>query len=390
MEYNSFLKILDELISNNAYKIILSGPDAGAEFVKVTVRADGEIYRAEQLTEKQAFHKNLGRAELSEYFAGVSPFFKRLNAWTDGLEYAAKKAKKGKIFVTKLAAKNAPEKTLGHDNEKQYVLSENKIVLPLVDMGVMTAQGKIVKVMYSKYRQINRYLEIIDDIVSGYDLKKLSVADFGCGKSYLTFVVYHYLTEIKKLDVEMTGVDLKEDVIDFCAGVARKYDCRGLNFVKGDISKYEGAFDMVISLHACDTATDYVLFNALKNKSRFILSSPCCQHEIAKQISFENLPILGEHGVLRERVSSLVTDALRCEVLTACGYKTQLMEFVDLGHTPKNLLIRAVRDEASADKRKKALERINGCLESFSIYPTLCRLVEESGMLSFSDKVRRR
>lgn len=383
---DTLVKLIERLIADGAYMIVLSSPAQKGGFVKATVRKDGDIYRCEQLTEKQAFHKNLDGGEIKEFLFSISQNFRQLNAWAGETEYAAKITKKGKLFVSKKESSRAPVPAAGHDKEKQYILKGNSAALPLIDMGVMTAEGRVVKPMYAKFRQINRYLEMIDDVISEDVPKSLNVVDFGCGKSYLTFVVYHFLSRVKNIDVKMTGVDLKEDVIDFCSEVAQKYGYEKLSFVKGDIADYtqsEGA-DMVISLHACDTATDYVLFNALKWKAKYIFSSPCCQHEVAKQISLGALPVFLGHGVLKERFSSMLTDAVRTEILTACGYTAQLMEFVDLGHTPKNLLIRAVRGGVNADKKRRALEGIKHCLKTFGINPTLCRLAQESGLIDLS------
>jgi hypothetical protein len=249
-------------------------------------------------------------------------------------------------------------------------------------MGVYTAEGRVVRSMYDKFRQINRFLEIIDDELDRFDPEvTLQILDFGCGKSYLTFVLYYYLTEIRRQKVRMIGLDLKQDVIEKCNRTVEKYGYRHLHFQVGDIGgfDFDGHPHMVISLHACDTATDYALFNAVRWKADTIFSVPCCQHELNSQIATENFGVLTRYGIVKERVAALMTDAIRANLLQCCGYKTQLLEFVSLDHTPKNLLIRAVRGGGNPDGRP--LREVRSLMEEFHVRPTLYRLMEEAGML---------
>jgi SAM-dependent methyltransferase len=234
----------------------------------------------------------------------------------------------------------------------------------------MTQEGNIVRTKYDKFKQINRFLEFIEDILPKLSkTSEVKIIDFGCGKSYLTFAMYYYLKELNGRDVRIIGLDLKEDVIDNCNKLSEKYGFDKLKFYKGDIAQFEGvdAVDMVVTLHACDTATDYALEKAVSWGAKVILSVPCCQHELNKQMENEILEPVFKHGLIKERIAALVTDALRAELLESKGYKVQILEFIDMEHTPKNILIRAVKEKNTVNN----LEKYNKCKEFLSVNPTL-------------------
>lgn len=270
-----------------------------------------------------------------------------------------------------------------HNKEKNYILKEGMIIEPLIDLGVFTKEGKVVKSKYDKYKQINRFVEIIDDEIKKNDYKELTILDFGCGKSYLTFVLYYYFVKIKNIKVKMIGLDLKKDVIKKCNDIAKSYNYENLHFELGDINgfKYNNKVDMVITLHACDTATDYALYNAIKWNSKMIFSVPCCQHEFNKDMKSEDLSILTRYGIIQERVAALMTDAVRGNLLEAVGYKTQLLEFIDIAHSPKNILIRASKGKVSKEKREKAIEEVNNLIKEFNFNPTLYKLLKEDSLI---------
>ena len=263
---------------------------------------------------------------------------------------------------------------LSHNRMKRYLLPEGTPVPFLVDLGVQTKEGRIVRAKYDKFRQINRFLEFIDDILPKLDKgRETTVIDFGCGKSYLTFAMYYYLHQVKGYPLKIIGLDLKKDVIVRCNQLARQYGYDRLTFLCGDIASYDGVdqVDMVVTLHACDTATDYALAKAVQWGARVILSVPCCHHELNGQMENELLKPVLQYGLIKERMAALCTDALRAELLESRGYRTQLLEFIDMEHTPKNILIRAVRDGKPKNNRKE----IRNIFEFLSVRPTLSELL---------------
>ncbi len=261
-----------------------------------------------------------------------------------------------------------------HNREKKHILRDGVPVPFLVELGVMTPSGKVIASKYDKFRQINRYLEFIADIIPELPKdREISVIDFGCGKSYLTFAMYYYLHEMSGLDVNIKGLDLKEDVIDKCNRLAERFGYDRLSFSQGDIAGYESGTrpDMVVTLHACDTATDYALEKAVKWGASVILCVPCCQHELNRQIKNDILSPIMKYGLLKERFAALLTDGLRAEMLEEAGYRTQILEFIDMEHTPKNILIRAVRQPLKI-KRHTGYENT---VEFMHVKPTLQKLL---------------
>ena len=266
-----------------------------------------------------------------------------------------------------------------HNTAKNYLLKEGTYIPPLVDLGVFTKEGKIVNSKYDKYKQINKFIEIVEDSLKNYKSKTINIIDFGCGKSYLTFVLYYYLVEIKQMDVHITGLDLKSKVIDNCNKIAKKYGYSNLEFKLGNINSYKHPtdVDMVVTLHACDTATDYALFNAICWNAQIILSVPCCQHEINKQMKASNAKLITRYGIIKERTAALMTDAIRANMLEYCGYKTQILEFIDIEHSPKNLLIRAIKGSVSDKRKQELLNEVKTIIEEFNLEPTIVKLLHE-------------
>ncbi|MBQ6570620.1 MAG: SAM-dependent methyltransferase [Clostridia bacterium] len=371
---------LDIIFAAGAYKVIISSPAAKSEAVrKIVVEKKKDKFQISKYTEKQVFHENIAFEAIVERCCELTGGkYRQVNGLSPAGEHIILISKKGACsYKVKKTANDAVTVKSAHNRKKNYILREGMKIEPLIDMGVFTKDGRVISSMYDKYKQINRFIEILDDEISGQNLEKINVIDFGCGKSYLTFVVYYYLTEVRGLAVNMIGLDLKADVIEKCSAAAKKYGYSGLRFELGDINGYAAPFevDAVITLHACDTATDYALYNAVQWDAKMIFSVPCCQHELCGQMNPQNLSILSRYGIIKERFSALATDAVRANLLQYCGYKTQLLEFVDFEHTPKNILIRAVKRPIPAKVRQKYLEEAQDLMKEFSFSPTLYALI---------------
>ena len=377
-------KSIEEMIKEELIKVVISNKlDKDVKYNKITFllkeNKKEKYYQIEQYTDKQVFHENIKFDEIySKLLECIEGQYKQVSAWSNDTTFDMKISKKGKIFLGKKKGSNEKLANKSHNREKNYILKEGMIIEPLIDLGVFTREGKVVNSKYDKYKQINRFVEIIDDEIKKNDYKELTILDFGCGKSYLTFVLYYYFVEIKKINVKMIGLDLKEDVIKKCNDIAKRYKYDNLHFELGDINgfKYNNKVDMVITLHACDTATDYALYNAIKWNSKMIFSVPCCQHEFNKQMKSDEFSILTKYGIIQERMAALMTDSVRANLLEAMGYKTQLLEFIDIAHSPKNILIRASKSKISLDKKKEALDEINRLNKEFNFSPTLYKLLE--------------
>lgn len=380
---------LQQLLQDKQERLIASKPVNGAEYRKAEILWKNGYYQIARYTQKQVFHENVSEEELSAALLTLMEQFQQLNTWGTEYEHMLMISSKGKVSYKRKkrsgqAGEGKDPSQTQHNRKKNYLLEEGTIIPPLVDMGVFTKEGKIVRTMYDKFRQINRFLELVDDEVGRRNLKKLNVIDFGCGKSYLTFVLYYYLTQVRGLTVQMVGLDLKADVIEKCNAAAKKYGYDTLRFELGDINGYQCDFqvDMVVTLHACDTATDYALYNAVNWNAGMIFSVPCCQHELNGQMKAENLSLYTRYGIIQERMAALTTDAIRGNLLEVCGYKTQLLEFVDFAHTPKNILIRSVRRPMPvASVAKSMLAEVEAVMEEFHVEPTLYRLLKEAGKL---------
>lgn len=351
---------LEELFSLPLIRLTVSNPRSGAEYKRIVARPmeirGKTMLQLEKFTETQAFHENVSLNSALDRLEELMDHYGQLDATCQGAVVSMKISKKGKLFFQKKEARTLAPLPAAHNRQKQYILTEGMVVPPLVDLGVLTPDGRIVKAKYDKFKQINRFLEFLDDLLAKDSRDTVRIIDFGCGKSYLTFIVYYYITEILHKKADIAGLDLKKDVIDHCNEVAAKYGYDGLKFYCGDIKDYvaEQAPDMVITLHACDTATDYALWHAMEWGARYILSVPCCQHELNFAVKPAALPPVTSYGILKERFCALATDAVRAKLLESRGYEVQVLEFIDLSHSPKNLLIRAKKGNVSREKREQA------------------------------------
>lgn len=380
-----FRRMLDQDLT----QIILSGTRAPGMAEKVKVRPlllKGQLRFQETIyRDNKVFHSNHTGEEMQERLLQYMKDCFRQAQMTHGRgEATVLVSKKGKVSIRETGKNKrtdaAGTAVLSHNRQKQYILPEGEPTDFLVELGVQTKDGQVVKAKYDKFRQINRYLEFIRDVRLPQG-RKIRIVDFGCGKSYLTFAMYYYLHQQLGMDIQVTGLDLKADVIDHCSQLSKKLRYEGLEFQVGDISSYSGAdrVDMVVSLHACDKATDYALEKAVKWGASVILAVPCCQHELNGQIRCDMLKPLLRYGVIKERMSALITDALRANLLEEAGYDTQILEFIDMEHTPKNLMIRAVKKTGMLPGRnayhtldKDAMDRL---MEFLQVNPTLKELL---------------
>lgn len=368
---------IEQIFKQDPFKLVISKASVSSPYRRVDVERRGGKYQFSMYTEKQVFHENLdAKAAEDKCISLINGGLSRVNAFCAECEMCLMISKKGKLTLTKQKKNTDITASETHNRQKNYIIPEGSVP-PLIDMGVFTSDGKVKAQMYDKYRQINRFIEMIDDAVKQCGRKSLNIIDFGCGKSYLTFVLYYYLTEIRSIKVNMIGLDLKADVIKKCSDAAEKYGYDGLKFEVGDINGFKCPFevDMVITLHACDTATDFALYNAVKWNAKMIFSVPCCQHELNGQIDSEAMALFTKYGIIKERFAALATDAVRANMLEYCGYKTQLLEFIDLEHTPKNILIRAVKAKISNSAKEKALSQIKAVTNEFKLDPAICRLL---------------
>lgn len=392
-------RLFDTVLNKDFIRAVISNPREKGGIVKVKIRPlelKGQlVFQFESFTAKQAFHKNLDRDAAVQELSGCAGEFRQMQIETADAEYTVLISKKGKATIKrKQRREKAQAADLSHNRQKRYILEEGKFVPFLRDLGVMTEDGKIVRSRTDKFRQINRFLEFIEDILPQLDRdRELTILDFGCGKSYLTFAMYYYLHELKGYDIRIVGLDLKADVIRHCGRLAEQYGYDKLTFLTGDISDYDGVdqVDMVVTLHACDTATDYALAKAVGWNAKVILSVPCCQHELNAQFSAGGgsgdgllAPVM-DYGLLRERFAALVTDGLRAKYLERAGYETQVLEFIDMEHTPKNILLRAVKRNGDKIKNtaaesaavRRAADDIVKCEQFLQASPTLGRLLSD-------------
>ena len=383
-------EFLDKYVNEDLERILVSNARRGSSVSKLQVRpvpVKGEVrYQVTRIQGTKAIHENYEKEELISYLTEqMKENFRQLQLEGRYVQGRVLVSKKGKADIkareTKARAREDFTPMLSHNRKKKYLLQEGIPVPWLVDLGVMTPEGKVRNSRYDKFKQLNRYLEFIQDILPKLPKdREIRIIDFGCGKSYLTFAMYYYLKELNHYDIQVTGLDLKADVIEKCQSLADKYGYDRLDFQQGDIASYEGAdqVDMVVTLHACDTATDFALAKAVKWGARVILSVPCCQHELNRQVQNQDLAPVLEYGILKERFAALLTDGLRAQMLKSAGYDTQILEFISMEHTPKNLLIRAVKNENKKDDPGQRQEWEN-CIKAFHVEPTLKKLMFDGG-----------
>lgn len=390
-QWQDFSDKVNSRLNASLKEAIFSNPRSKTQTVsKRKVRPvllKGELcFQVSSYEGKQVKHENLNADEATKKaLIWMQEEFKQLEIHNEDSTLICLTNKKGtltmKVKKSAETSQRIDEDKFAHNRRKKYLLPDTVAIPFLVDLGVQTKEGRIVNSAYDKFKQINRFLEFIEDILPALEGEERNrILDFGCGKSYLTFAIYHYLHEICGKDVEITGLDLKADVIAKCNKLAIKYGYRNLKFEVGDIKDYEAYqdVDLVVTLHACDTATDYALYKALCWNAKAILSVPCCHHEVNRQVKATELAPMLEYGIVKDRFAALATDSLRCMILKKYGYETQLLEFIDMTHTPKNLLIRAVKKQGfvSAGKQEKLQAQEEEFSRFLGIHTTLQTLLE--------------
>ncbi|MBE5882012.1 MAG: SAM-dependent methyltransferase [Lachnospiraceae bacterium] len=396
-------QLLEESLNENLKQMIISNPrkknssdgdcvSASKIKIRPVMMADGLMFQESRFVGTQVFHANSDRSTLTDkILQEIQVSFGQLEVETSSHRATVLVSKKGTVTVkkkqfqkveTEVAQENLTteqkKQLLSHNREKQYILKEGIPVPFLMDLGVQTKDGKIVKSKYDKFRQINRFLEFIQDVLPALPRdRKVSILDFGCGKSYLTFAMYYYLKVLNHYDIDIIGLDLKKDVIRKCNELKDKYGYNGLCFLEGDIRQYneKEEVDMVVTLHACDTATDYAIAKAIAWNAKVILSVPCCQHELNAQITCEELAPVLKYGLLKERMAALLTDSIRANLMEAYGYETQVLEFIDMSHTPKNILLRGVQSKGFR-KRGTTLEEVEKMMDMLHTKQTLAELLK--------------
>ena len=364
-------------------KISISSPfSKDEEFNKITVRPviikKQNCFQAERFKNNQVFHLNMTEPEFSEFLEQIFKKYGQICIFKAGETVTLSVSTNGKI--KKSVSKNnlkIQNKNAENNRRKEYIFNEGENIPALVDLGVFTPDFKIVKSKYDKFKQINRFIEIVNDAFTNDTKENITILDFGCGKSYLTFIIYYYFAEVKKKNVKIIGYDLKKDVVENCNKIAEKYGYDNLKFVVSDVTKdtlYREPIDMVISLHACDTATDFALNYAIKKQVNYIFSVPCCQHEVNKTIKKGgDFDILLKHGLIKERMSALLTDSIRAGILEDMGYSVDVLEFVDFSHSPKNIMLRAKKTKKVTDKNRKQIAELQ---EKYNFKQTLYELTK--------------
>ena len=388
---DSIKEVLNHTLNQQLKQIIISNPRDKEKYIKIkirpTIQKERLVFHVEKLTKTQVFHENLDKEGCISAINEFVKAFGQIQVYTELFNTNILISRKGKISIGKKKVVHQVETTgdtkgmkrendLSHNRNKNYILQEGVAIPFLGDLGVMTKEGKVVNSKTDKFRQVNRFLEFIQDILPKLETdKEVKIIDFGCGKSALTFAVYHYLHVMQGFDININGIDLKEEVINKCNELAKKYRYEKLTFQKGDIANFhlpaDATVDMVISLHACDVATDVALVKGINWGAKVILAVPCCQTEVNQQIENQNLDLLLKYGLLKERFSSLATDGIRGGYLEAMGYKVQMLEFIDMEHTPKNLLIRGIKEGRKKPEKRVEIQEFERWLNVKSTIGTL-------------------
>ena len=391
---NVLFELKKNIQEDKLIKIVFSdrkSRDFNKVIIKPIILKSAKNIQIESFKDNKAFHKNIDLNNLQELEDNLKEYidnFKQILLQIEGSDISFIRKKEN--FSRKEKDSNLIKTSNDHNKKKQYILNEGDKIDFLIELGLMSVEGKILKSSFNKFKQINKYLEFIDDVIEELKAKKLitnhiNVLDFGCGKSYLTFALYYYLKNYRKdLTFSIVGLDLKKDVIEFCNKLAKKLNYENLEFLNGNIKDYDKSkeVDLVFSLHACNNATDYSLEKALSLDAKAILAVPCCHHEFFEKIQknknsefYNTLKIMADNGVVLDKFATLATDSFRSLSLELCGYKTKMIEFIDMEHTPKNILIKAIKSKSSNLKEK--LTEYNKLKEFLGIKPLLEDLIKK-------------
>ncbi len=372
------MKQITDILNNEnlIYAVLSNKRNAVTKYNKITLspylKGDNVVYQFECFDDKKAYHENL--ESYSDRLFELLPLYKNFALFTENADYQILIGKKGNVNIKK----SKPTKELkikAHNKEKNYYFKDGTRYDFLVTLGIMTAEGKVKPTKYNKFVQINKYIEIVGSSIDELRLKdQVKIVDFGCGKAYLTFALYYYLVNEKKLKVNIIGVDLKEDVIKECSELKDALEYDGLTFINGDIADFSDCdVDIAVSLHACDTATDIALIKAVEWGSRLIIAVPCCHHQLFDMISNNTLKPVLQYGILKDKLASVITDAVRGLALQTRGYSVNIMEFTPIENTPKNVLIKAVK---TGTVNKTALQQYNKLKEEFNIKPYIDKVIK--------------
>ena len=401
---NVLFELKKNIQEDKLIKIVFSdrkSRDFNKVIIKPIILKSAKNIQIESFKDNKAFHKNIDLNNLQELEDNLKEYidnFKQILLQIEGSDISFIRKKEN--FSRKEKESNLIKTSNEHNKKKQYILNEGDKIDFLIELGLMSVEGKILKSSYNKFKQINKYLEFIDDVIEELKTKKLitnhiNVLDFGCGKSYLTFALYYYLKNYRKdLTFSIVGLDLKKDVIEFCNKLAKKLNYENLEFLNGNIKDYDKSkeVDLVFSLHACNNATDYSLEKALSLDAKAILAVPCCHHEFFEKIQknknsefYNTLKIMADNGVVLDKFTTLATDSFRSLSLELCGYKTKMIEFIDMEHTPKNILIRAIKSKSSNLKEK--LVEYNKLKEFLGIKPLLENLIKKYFLIDTNTEI---